>query len=96
VRVLLLWVNAFSLFGINRQKRRLCERFLLSPLLVQVNMSEKIIPIEEWCEVTTKDKRYWWSGVEALSSSSTPFPFQSTTQHRNTLENTLVAVMKEI
>jgi hypothetical protein len=34
--------------------------------------------------------------VEALSSPKTPFPFQSMTYHRNTLENTLVIVMKEI
>jgi hypothetical protein len=38
--VLLLWANTLSPFGINRQKRRLCEPYLLSPPLVQVNMSE--------------------------------------------------------
>jgi hypothetical protein len=31
--VLLLWANTLSPFGINRQKRRLCEPFLLSPHL---------------------------------------------------------------
>jgi hypothetical protein len=34
--------------------------------------------------------------VEALSSPETPFPFQSTTYHRNILENTLVVDIKEI
>jgi hypothetical protein len=54
--VLLLWANTFSLFVINRQKGRLCEPFLLSIPLVQVNMSANIIPIEEWCGVTAKNK----------------------------------------
>jgi hypothetical protein len=44
--VLLLWANTFSPFGINRQKRRLCEPFLLSPPLVQVNMSERLYQFE--------------------------------------------------
>jgi hypothetical protein len=37
--VLLLWANILSPFGINRQKRRLCEPCLLFPM-VQMNMSE--------------------------------------------------------
>jgi hypothetical protein len=32
-------------------------------------------------------------GVEALSLPKTPFPFQSKTKYRNTLENTLVLVV---
>jgi hypothetical protein len=36
-------------------------------------------------------------GVEALSLLKTPFPFQSTTWYRNTLENILVvALVQEI
>jgi hypothetical protein len=56
--VLLLWANTFSPFGINRQNGDFVIPLLLSPPLVQVNMSEKIIPIEEWCGVLTKNKRY--------------------------------------
>jgi hypothetical protein len=44
--VLLLWANILSPFGINRQKRRLCEPFLLSPPLVQVNMSGRLYQFE--------------------------------------------------
>jgi hypothetical protein len=51
VRSFCCGLNIFSPFGINRQKWRRWEPFLLSPPLVQVNMSENIIPIEsvvEW------------------------------------------------
>jgi hypothetical protein len=34
-------------------------------------------------------------GVEALSLSNTPFPFQSKTKHRNTLEGTLVLALAQ-
>jgi hypothetical protein len=44
--VLLLWANTLFPFGINRQKRRLCEPLLLSPPLVQVNMSERLYQFE--------------------------------------------------
>jgi hypothetical protein len=34
-------------------------------------------------------------GVEALSLPNTPFPFQSKTKYRNTLENTLVLALAQ-
>jgi hypothetical protein len=34
-------------------------------------------------------------GVEALSLPNTPFPFQSKTKHRNTLESTLVLALAQ-
>jgi hypothetical protein len=33
--------------------------------------------------------------VEALSLPNTPFPFQSKTRHRNTLESTLVLALAQ-
>jgi hypothetical protein len=40
--VLLLWANTFSPFGINHQKRRLCEPFKTFSPLVQVNKSGRL------------------------------------------------------
>jgi hypothetical protein len=46
VRSFCFGLNTFSPFGINHQKRRLCEPFLLSPPLVHVNMSERLYQCE--------------------------------------------------
>jgi hypothetical protein len=56
--VLLLWLNTFSPFGINRQKRRPWEPFFTFSLIGTSKYEWKIIPIWEWCGVTTKGKWY--------------------------------------
>jgi hypothetical protein len=39
--------------------------------------------------------RVWSGRLEALSLPKTPFPFQSKTKHRNTLESILVLVLAQ-
>jgi hypothetical protein len=60
----LLWANTFTPFGINFQNRRLCEPlFLLSPPLVQVNMSERLYQFEsdvEWRRRVNDTVRAEW------------------------------------
>jgi hypothetical protein len=46
VRSFCFGLNIFSPFGIKRQKQRALEPFLLSPPLVQVNMSERLYQFE--------------------------------------------------
>jgi hypothetical protein len=53
--------------------------FLLSLPFGKQYMSEDYTKFGEWCGVTAKDEMIQWSGVEALSSPKTPFPFQSMT-----------------
>ena len=56
--VLLLWANTLSPFGINRQKRRLCEPFVTFSPIGTSKYEWKIIPIWEWCGVMAKGKWY--------------------------------------
>jgi hypothetical protein len=75
--VLLLWPIKFSPFGIKRQKRRNLEAFKKKDMNVNTWVGQRI---------RVSDK----SVVEALPLPTTPFPFQSKTKYRNTLENKLV------
>jgi hypothetical protein len=79
--VLLLWANTFSPFGMNRQKQILWVKYKPFSLSLPLanNIWVKIIP--NW-RALWSDGEGWiirWSGVEALSSPKTPFPFQSMT-----------------
>jgi hypothetical protein len=72
------------------------EPFLFSPPLVQENMIERLYQFEsdvEWCRRVNDTDRVDW---KPCLRRRTPFPFQSTNYHRNTLENTLVVDIKEI
>jgi hypothetical protein len=54
-----------------------------------------IIPIESVEEERQRVVDTVKVGVEALSLPNTPFPFQSKTKYRITLENTLVVALSQ-
>jgi hypothetical protein len=94
--VLFLWANTFSPFGMNRQKRRLCEPLLLSPPLVQVNMSEWLYQSKSGVEWRRRIKDIGRVEWKPCLRRILHFPFNLRLSIEIHLKHTLVVVTKDI
>jgi hypothetical protein len=92
----LLWANTLSPFGMNRQKRRLCEPSLNSLPFGKQYMSERLYQCGEMAEYRQRVDNTMEFEWKCRLCRRLHFPFNSMTKYKNTLENTLVINIKEI